>query len=170
MVKVRPSNIEAKGVFALVDFRRSERVGELWGELITSIEGERRARRRKRIAIVELDEALAIDASKSDYPCRYLNHSCEPNTFMRIGDGWIRFYAKRIIRSGEELTCDYGENHHAGKLPCRCGSPKCRGFLLDNPRLHRLTHRSQAKDGTIDSAGPSPSHCPQTPHHQPSNP
>lgn len=128
-VEVRPSRIDGKGVFALVNFRRGERVGELWGEVIFASEGSRRAHRRRRIAIIELDEALAIDASKSHSPFRYLNHSCEPNSFMRIGDGWIRFYAKRGIRTGEELTCDYGETYHEGRLPCLCGSPKCRGFL-----------------------------------------
>jgi SET domain-containing protein len=128
-VEVRASSIDGKGVFAAVDFRRGELAGEFYGEIISTIEGLSRARGLRRIAIVELDEALAIDASKSNGPFRYLNHSCEPNTFMRRGDGWIRFYAKRGIRRGEELTSDYGESHHEGTLPCRCGSPKCRGFL-----------------------------------------
>ena len=123
------SRIDGKGVFAAADFRRGERIGELWGELISSIEGLRRARGRRRIMIVELDEALAIDASKDASPFRYVNHSCEPNTVMRIGDGWIRFYARHGIRNGEELTCDYGETHHEGKLPCLCGSSRCRGRL-----------------------------------------
>ena len=128
-VEVRPSRIDGKGVFALGDFRRGQRAGELWGEVIFGSEGLRRARRRRRIAIIDLDETLAIDASKSDSPFRYLNHSCEPNTFMRVGDGWVRFYAKRGIRTGEELSCDYGETYHEGKLPCLCGSPNCRGLL-----------------------------------------
>lgn len=128
-VEVRASSIDGKGVFGLVDFRPRQRVGELWGEVISTNEGLRRARRRRRIAIVELDEVLAIDAAKSDSPFRYLNHSCEPNTFMRIGDGWVRFYAKRQIYAGEELTSDYGESQHEGQLRCLCASPKCRRFL-----------------------------------------
>ena len=129
-VELRPSRIDGKGVFALLDLRGSERIGELWGEVIFASEGLRRARRRRRIAIFDIDEVLAIDASKSGNVFRYVNQSCEPNTYMRIGDGWARFYAKRRIRAGEELTCDYGdETYHERKLPCLCRSPKCRGFL-----------------------------------------
>jgi SET domain-containing protein len=128
-IRVRVSQIDGKGVFSLVPFRRGQRVGDLWGEVISTTEATRRARRRRRIAIVELDEALAIDARGSGSPFRYINHSCESNSFMRIGDGWIRFYARRPISPGAELTCDYGETQHGGKLPCLCGSPHCRHFL-----------------------------------------
>jgi uncharacterized protein len=128
-VQVRRSSIDGKGVFSVARFRRGQRLGELWGEVISVTEADRRARRRKRIAIVELDEALAIDARRSASPFRYINHSCQPNSWMRIGDGWIRFYARRAISPGEELTCDYGETQHEGRLPCACGSRHCRGFL-----------------------------------------
>jgi hypothetical protein len=128
-VEVRVSGIDGKGVFGLVPFRRGQRVGDMWGEVISTTEGMRRAKLRKRIAIVEIDEALAVDARRSASPFRYINHSCQPNSYMRIGNGWIRFYARRNIHSGEELTCDYGETQHEGKLPCLCGAPNCRRFL-----------------------------------------
>jgi SET domain-containing protein len=128
-IEVRVSTIDGRGVFALAEFRRGQLVGELWGKVISVTEANRRASRRRRIAIVELDEAIAIDAARSKSRFRYINHSCEPNTVMRIGDGWVRFYAKRIIKPAEELTCDYGESHHEGTLPCQCGTPRCRGFL-----------------------------------------
>jgi SET domain-containing protein len=128
-IEVRKSAIDGKGVFALTEFRRGQRVGELWGKVISITEATRRASQRRRIAIVELDEAIAIDAARSKSCFRYINHSCEPNTIMRIGDGWVRFYAKRIIKPAEELTSDYGETQHAGTLPCKCGTLRCRGFL-----------------------------------------
>ena len=30
---------------------------------------------------------------------------------------------------GEEITVDYGETHHEGRLTCRCGAPGCVGHL-----------------------------------------
>ena len=33
------------------------------------------------------------------------------------------------IAAGEEITVDYGETHHGGRLPCRCGATGCRGAL-----------------------------------------
>jgi SET domain-containing protein len=128
-VNVRSSRIDGAGVFALSSIQRGHRLGDLWGEVISASEGERRARRRRRIQMVELDEALAVDVSRSKSPFRYINHSCEPNARMRIGDGWIRFYARRAIRSGEELTIDYGLSYHDGQLRCQCGAARCRGVL-----------------------------------------
>jgi SET domain-containing protein len=43
--------------------------------------------------------------------------------------GRIEFYALRPIRAGEEVTVDYGESHHQGTLPCRCGAATCGGWL-----------------------------------------
>jgi hypothetical protein len=33
------------------------------------------------------------------------------------------------LRPGDEITCDYGDSHHNGKLPCGCGSAGCRKFI-----------------------------------------
>jgi SET domain-containing protein len=79
--------------------------------------------------MVEFENGTALDASRLGGPFGYVNHSCEPNVFMRRYRGRVEFYALRRVEAGEELTCDYGETHHNGKLPCRCGSAKCRGCL-----------------------------------------
>jgi hypothetical protein len=65
---------------------------------------------------------------KSD-PMRYTNHSCRPNARLVIRNGRVEFYALRAIAAGEEVTVDYGETHHEGRLACRCGAPGCRGAL-----------------------------------------
>ncbi|HPP84032.1 MAG TPA: SET domain-containing protein-lysine N-methyltransferase, partial [Rubrivivax sp.] len=44
-------------------------------------------------------------------------------------NGRVEFYALRAIEPGEEITVDYGETHHEGRLACRCGAPGCRGAL-----------------------------------------
>ena len=49
--------------------------------------------------------------------------------FMRRHRGRVEFYALRPIEAGEEVTCDYGETHNNGRLPCCCGSLRCRGRL-----------------------------------------
>lgn len=77
---------------------------------------------------MELDERRALDLTDSG-GLKHLNHSCAPNTYMRVAFARVEFYALRRIKRGEELTCDYGETHHNGKLPCRCGAPNCRKFL-----------------------------------------
>lgn len=104
-------------------------MGELGGERISLSEARRRARNTDCIAIVEFSDGTALDASRNGNDFRYVNHSCEPNTFMRLYKGRVEFYALRRVEPGEELTCDYGETHHDGTLACRCGSAKCRGRI-----------------------------------------
>jgi SET domain-containing protein len=48
---------------------------------------------------------------------------------LRIRQGRIEIYAMRDVAAGEELTIDYGESHHQGRLACRCGAPRCVGSL-----------------------------------------
>ena len=72
---------------------------------------------------------LALDATRIRRGFRFINHSCEPNTFMRCTPTRAEFYARRDIAAGEELTVDYMESHHDGKLACRCGAARCRGFI-----------------------------------------
>ena len=97
--------------------------------VIAVAEARRRAAGRERIMIVEVSSRRAIDASRSTDPMRFTNHSCAPNARLAIRDGRVEFYALRAIVSGEEVTVDYGETHHEGRLACRCGAPGCRGAL-----------------------------------------
>jgi SET domain-containing protein len=48
---------------------------------------------------------------------------------MRIRSGRIELYAMRDIAPGEELTVNYGQTHHEGRLACRCGAARCSGRL-----------------------------------------
>ncbi len=129
LVRVKNSGIDGRGIFARQPIPAGTKIGELAGELITQREARRRARLLQRIAIVELDNGMAIDASVDGNEFRYINHNCEPNVRMRAYVHRCSFFARRDIQRGEELVCDYGETHHDGKLPCRCGATNCRGFL-----------------------------------------
>jgi len=124
-LEVKPSRIDGNGVFACTVLPAHRKIGELTGTVITQREARRRAGEMKRIAIVEFEDDMALDAS-ADRCLRYVNHSCAPNTYLRRIGHRVEFYTLRKIRRGEELTCDYGETHHDGKLPCRCGSANCR--------------------------------------------
>lgn len=129
VLEIRPSSIDGNGVFARARIRARRKFGELAGELITLREARRRAARRRRIAIVELPRGGAVDASVGGNEFRYINHSCTPNAYMRIFGRHVEFYALRDIRPGEEVTCNYGETQHNGKLPCGCGRSGCRQHL-----------------------------------------
>lgn len=129
LVSVGPSAIDGLGVFAAEPIPARRKIGEMRGEVISVREARRRIKGRARIHVVEVSERSAIDATASDGALRYINHSCAPNAVLRIRQGRAEFYAMRDIELGEELTADYGESHHEGRLRCGCGAPNCKGSL-----------------------------------------
>jgi uncharacterized protein len=128
-VKVAKSKIAGKGAYALQRIPARKKIGDLGGVIITMKEAMRLIKNLKVINLVELDNDLALNASANPNDMRFINHSCGPNTYLRVMKDRVEFYALRDIRKGEELSCDYGETHHEGKLPCKCGAKNCRGFI-----------------------------------------
>jgi SET domain-containing protein len=128
-VEVLPSRIDGLGAFAVEHITPRRKIGEIRGESISVAEARIRATRSERIMIVEVSPRRAIDFSKSADPMRYTNHSCQPNARLCIRQGRVEFYALRPIAPGDEITVNYGETHHAGRLACRCGAPACVGRL-----------------------------------------
>ena len=128
-IEVRKSNIDGKGAFALKTIQPRKKIGELGGKIISEREARRLIKQVKRIALVEFGNGKALDASRNSNALRYVNHSCAPNTYMRVCYDRVEFYCLRRIKKYEELTCNYGPTHHDGKLACRCGSKNCVGFI-----------------------------------------
>jgi SET domain-containing protein len=128
-VEVRPSAIDGRGVFARRHIPARRKLGELTGELISLREARRRARRLRRIQIVEFDDGMAIDASVGGNAFSFTNHSCAPNAYMRVAGNRVEFYSLRVIKPDEEITCRYGDTQHEGTVACRCGRGRCREFL-----------------------------------------
>jgi len=128
-VDVAQSRIDGQGAFAAEAIPARLKIGEIRGESISVAQARIRATRTERIMIVEVSSRKAIDFSRSSDPMRYTNHSCQPNARLCIRQGRVEFYALRAIRPGEEITVDYGETHHEGRLVCRCGAPGCKGAL-----------------------------------------
>ena len=127
-LKAAPSRIDGTGVYAAEVIPARRKLGEMRGELVRWAEARRRAKRFERIAVVEFEDGWALDAT-ADTLLRFINHSCDANCFIRRNGHRVEFYSRRALRSGEELTADYGETHHDGKHPCRCGAANCRGWL-----------------------------------------
>ena len=129
VVEVRESRIDGQGAFAGEAIAQRRKIGEIRGEAISLQEAQRRARGQARIMIIAVSERRAIDATRSLDPLRFANHSCRPNASLRVRQGRVEFYAMRDVAPGEEITVNYGETHHQGRLRCRCGAPACVGQL-----------------------------------------
>ncbi|MFC0773584.1 SET domain-containing protein [Terrimonas alba] len=131
-LQVSKSRIAGKGAFALKAIPAKKKLGNMGGEIISYKEAQKRVKTQPDnvLFMVEFDhEDIALDASINSNELRYINHSCDPNTYMRRAYRKVEFYTLRPVKRGEELTCDYGETHHDGKLPCKCGANNCRGYI-----------------------------------------
>lgn len=125
----KTSSIDGQGCFAAEKIPARKKIGNLGGEIISLREARQRVQQQKKYAMVEFGDGRALDASVNPNELRYVNHSCDGNSYMRCCYGQVEFYAKKVIPKDAEITCDYGETHHDGKLPCTCGAKKCKGKI-----------------------------------------
>ena len=123
---VKRSNIFGKGCFALTHFPARKKIATYAGELVRgSRKIEARLRKQDAIKIIRIDDDTAIDGAVGGNATAYINHSCDPNAFMRIVPGRkVAIFARRDIRPGEELTIDYRDPYHPEV--CKCGAHNCR--------------------------------------------
>jgi SET domain-containing protein len=134
-LRVSRSRIDHRGVFAGENIPRGRKVIEYTGERITKRQVLRRfneilrSRKSKKFYFFVLSRRWVIDGAVSGSGAELINHSCDPNLSKRILRGHILYFSRRRIRRGEELTVDYRFSRRAMRVPCKCGSPLCRGTI-----------------------------------------
>ncbi|XP_046435204.1 histone-lysine N-methyltransferase trithorax [Neodiprion fabricii] len=136
-VGVYHSHIHGRGLFCLRDIEAGEMVIEYAGEVIRASLTDKREKYydSKNIGcyMFKIDDHLVVDATMKGNAARFINHSCEPNCYSRVvdilGKKHILIFALRRIVQGEELTYDYKFPFEDIKIPCTCGSRRCRKYL-----------------------------------------
>ena len=124
-----------RGVFARRKLKGGMVLGEIQGEIFP-VEPEDPS------YCMELPSGMVLEPAA---PLRFLNHSCDPNCelfYWFDEDGslqedrlWLQTI--RSINAGDELLIDYCWPADAA-IPCRCGVPDCRGWIVDPEELHLL--------------------------------
>ncbi|XP_028180508.1 histone-lysine N-methyltransferase ATXR7-like isoform X3 [Glycine soja] len=137
-LRFQRSKIHDWGLLALEPIEAEDFVIEYIGELIRPRISDIRERQYEKMGIgssylFRLDDGYVVDATKRGGIARFVNHSCEPNCYTKVisveGQKKIFIYAKRHIAAGEEITYNYKFPLEEKKIPCNCGSRKCRGSL-----------------------------------------
>lgn len=123
------SPIHRWGVFAVERIPARRNIIEYTGELVNPVEAYRRGKDADRVYSFKLDEFWRIDGAIGGSGAEFINHSCDPNLRWRQQGGHVLCQSVRPIAAGEELTLDYHFSSKVPKLPCRCGSPRCRGSI-----------------------------------------
>ncbi|MEO8184735.1 MAG: SET domain-containing protein-lysine N-methyltransferase [Deltaproteobacteria bacterium] len=130
------ATVVGKGLFARKLFRKRQAIGHMKGKLITGDDYD-------PDYVVDMGDLGVLEPHA---PFRYLNHSCEPNCELLEWDSkkapypqiWV--HALRTVRPSEQLTIDYGWPAESA-IPCLCGSPSCRGWVVDQAELERVRRR-----------------------------
>jgi SET domain-containing protein len=122
-VVVKKSGIIGKGVFSSKNFREGEVILEIDDSHVV-IDSSKLTKEQHKF---ELDYLADGKIVVMQAPERYINHSCDPNSYVKTVNGIRKVFAMRDIQKGEEIVGDYSINgHNEGTFQCRCGSENCR--------------------------------------------
>jgi len=125
-----------RGIFARRRIEADTVVGEVLGEVLNDHPDD-------PDYCMELDSGRILEPAP---PLRFINHSCEPNCelfyyeeddpSLHAADRlWL--HTLRVIEPGEQLLIDYAWPADAA-IPCRCGSPTCREWIVAPEERHKL--------------------------------
>ena len=146
-VETKETQGSGKGLFAMEDIKKGDYIIEYVGRLVFEDPHNVYGMRIR-------DMNLWIDASKTQSPAKYMNHSCEPNCNLEqwAVDGLPRmvFFAIEAIKSGDELTFDYNWELKAvsedmfkkNATKCKCRKPKCRTYI-ERRKMQGMRQRGQ---------------------------
>ena len=129
-VRVGPSPIAGKGLFAAQHIKKGTDIIQYVGEKIPKAESARRLAQGNAY-IFTFNDRWDIDGKGLRNPARYINHSCDPNCEAQKTYRAVWIVSLRDIREGEELTYNYGyEIDDQPPDPCHCGAQHCCGYML----------------------------------------
>jgi SET domain-containing protein len=117
-LKVKRSS-SGLGLFALRAIKKGETIIEYVGRRISAKDSLGKSNRY----IFNVSRTVDIDGSPRFNTARYINHSCRPNCEAINKKGQIFIVAKKSIKSGEELSYNYGReyfNEYIKPYSCRC--------------------------------------------------
>ena len=149
LYKIKKSSIDNRGLYASKDIKKDTKIIEYKGKIITIKETETNPKfdNDKAIYLFNLNKKYDLDGDFKYNTARLINHSCDPNCEV---DGvglklWI--YSIKDIKKNEELTYDYGFSFDKDykDFPCRCGSKKCVGFIVNSQSRWRIKKSKKKK-------------------------
>ncbi len=153
--RVRNSPIHGRGVFATRTIRKGTRILEYRGDRTTwDVAVERPPSdpdNPHHTFFFETSDGTVIDAGVRGNAARWINHSCDANgESCEDDDGRVYIDARRVIHAGDEITYDYrlSIEGRIGKrtreaYACRCGTAKCRGMLLLEPKKEKKKKKAK---------------------------
>lgn len=111
-----------QGLFAAEPIAAGVPILRFEGPLLTLLEVRSKGASAANALQIGINRYLDLEE-----PGRFVNHSCAPNAVVKDDTLLV---AWRDIDAGEEIRFDYSTTISDGwTMPCRCGSPACRGLV-----------------------------------------
>ena len=150
--EVRQTREKGKGIFAKKEIKMGTVIGDYLGKVIKTEEYDLRED-EKGLYLMYLTDEASIYPDLTKPGLHLLNHSCEPNCFIKTYKGHTLFFALRDIEVGEELTISYqlAPNKYCNPCPhvCRCGSKSCTGSMHLSKEEFEKKDLSKKKAGVV---------------------
>ena len=136
-VYVDHSPIHDKGVFAAINIKEGEPILEIDDSRVVTNDNPLRPEKGEHKHHCDyLENGRVVHMQE---PERYINHSCDPNVYVKHTAGVRYVLAIKNLNAGQEITFDYCVNGYGDEVwQCNCGSSKCRKTVhIDYFRLPR---------------------------------
>jgi SET domain-containing protein len=120
-VYVAPSKIcSGLGIFAKKEIKKNEIIFKFEGKIVY-----------QDYTNISMPYALQLDFNKYLLPegnYKYINHSCSPNSYVKLIDDKLYLIACKNIKKDEEITYNYNTSEFdmgVDAFECLCKSPNC---------------------------------------------
>lgn len=128
-IVLKRSKIHGDGVFANRDFKKNETI-LLIDDSDVVVDPSKLTEKQFRFDCDYLANGKVVLMKE---PERSINHSCNPNSYIKTIDNIRHVLAMRNIKKGEEIAFDYSINSsNEGTFVCHCGSKNCRKVYQGN--------------------------------------
>jgi uncharacterized protein len=107
------------GLFADESIPANRFLIEYWGDLLVDEEAQKIGGKY----LFELENGKTIVGATRQNTARYANHSCRPNSEVRIVGDRVFLFSLRRIEAGEEIGYDYGKeyfDYYIKPYGCKC--------------------------------------------------
>jgi SET domain-containing protein len=143
-LEVKQSN-NGLGLFAKKDFKKGEIILEFIGKIMCDHELDKIKNPKKRKKIddysLQIGEHIYLIGTGEDKNIYddFINHSCDPNAYIKIWGNKVLLVALKKIKKGAEITYDYSTTMYNDpwSIKCNCQSKICRGYIKEFRYLPR---------------------------------
>lgn len=128
-VSVKKSKIQGRGVYASTYIQKGEAILIIDDSHVVNDVNKLTPKQHKFDCDYLSDGKIIL----MQEPEIYINHSCNPTSYVKTINGKRHVIAMKDIKEGEEITFDYVINGmNNGTFKCSCGAKNCRGVYQGN--------------------------------------